>query len=187
MAEAERQLIPFEAVKSVFQKYLIEPGAENPTDMVNEFFRQKGGFADWQQEDSDEALVLLRAGIGRYRELVPSSMNPEHGTMGTITFGLPHFYPLQLSVLSWYVYGRMESAQSLAPEVRETVASEVLQQVTEFDVAGYDFGRHLNYVRRMTPGTEEIPISVAEPVEISRSRSLRAGLRAILSRFPIRL
>lgn len=157
MVDPEREA-KFAQVKREVQAYLISPKAGDPYEVVNTYFETTWGLARWCPEASDEATVLLKAIRTRSIEPTERHFDPRYGFVGTIAMGLPYFYPLNLTILGWLVYGRVGSAKNLDSQSKTGIAMAILDQVREFDVIGYDHKRHTDYVRRaLLSQPEETP------------------------------
>ncbi len=147
MSEELIKPIAFDEVREAVKLYLEEPSSEDPYSLVTDYFNQQGGLRGWTLDASAQAVELLMLGRERCRNLSPANLEPQYGSIGTIVMGLPHFYPLHLTILSWLVNGRIESARDLDPAIRQRIAYDLLNQAKEYDVYGCDIHRNIGYVR----------------------------------------
>ncbi len=94
---------------------------------------------DRKIEETEVLLHLVREGIQKpyTREDTIRSGSP-----GVIVLGTHYAYPLQLSLLSSWVYGWVDAAENFTPEDKIALGNYIMDGVRFFDPRGLDWNRY---------------------------------------------
>ncbi|MDO8583527.1 MAG: hypothetical protein Q7R51_03270 [bacterium] len=139
----------FPEIVRKLQVYLVDPSSEYPYDFINTYFNST---ADSQSPEhrAQNAERLLTIMKNRMREQINPHWDIEHGNMGSIATGLPYFYPLNLTVLSWYLYSELDvdRVRNLDEKQKMETAEMLRGKASEYDPYGVDKGKNNDLINR---------------------------------------
>lgn len=160
VGEQRSGLPPFVEIEKAVQTRLISPQSGDPYNLVNTYFDEKYGIKEWSQQATQEAERLLSIMKNRMREQIDPNFDTDHGNLGSIAMNLPYFYPLNLTVLAWLVYGEVGQSSSLEPEQRQEAGERLLKKVAEYDPHRVHEEKNAELIRgRLMPKLDKTPIA----------------------------
>lgn len=136
IANQEKNLA-FEELQGKIEAYLSGPKSGDPHSDVNNYF---GGISDPEEVVRKTMSPLFDT---RHRLFKPQSsdFDPVYGNAETIVMHLPYFYPLHLTLFSWYVGASLETAQKLSDEDKGKLARKISEDAVIYCLMPDEVGR----------------------------------------------
>ena len=155
----------FQDIKGKLVAYLRDPKSGDPYNLINQYLGDATDSHDWGdvRGEVEDLLFTMRKRMDQERN---PQADIEHGTPGTITLGLPYYYPLNLTVLTYFVHGEVDSVKGAGQESKEYLMRALSPIVGYYDPYGYDVNRNLVHMQRtLFPQPVEEPRVIASAMK----------------------
>lgn len=169
----------FQDIKGRLAVYLRDPKSGDPYNLINQYLGDAQSSRDWGvvRGEVDDLLYTMRKRMDQERN---PQADIEHGTAGTITLGLPYYYPLNLTVLSYFVHGEVDSVKNAEQDTKTNLMRAFSPIVGYYDPYGYDVDRNLTYMQgTLFPRPVEEPTAIVSAMPSREQPKHRLLQRAI--------
>jgi len=135
----------FREVKAKIEQYLGNSKTEDPYNVVNRYLEQIP--VEKRISETEELLTL----IGEAMTKQPNTLEDRcrSGSPGVIVMGSHYAYPLQLTLLGWWVYAHLDTAKGLTPEDKRVLYDHLKKGINRFDIYGHDRDRYDYLIDRL--------------------------------------
>ncbi len=128
----------FGEIRDRIEQYLRDSKTENPYNVVNQYLEQIS--VERRISEAEELLTLIRKAMTKQ----PNTLEDRYrsGSPGVIVMGSHYAYPLQLTLLGWWVYAHLDAVKDLNPEDKRALHNRLIEGINYFDVYGHDRDRY---------------------------------------------
>ena len=143
--------ITFDQVKTMVEEYLRDSSRDDPYEVVNDYLK-KIPVPDRLSKVKELMILIKEAMITKAQTTEDLCRS---GSPGVIVLGTHYAYPLQLSLLGYWVYDNLDTAGNLTVEGKSALHDRLRKDIDSFDVFGEDKNRYDYLLDRLIQATEK--------------------------------